>query len=389
MKVILGCDPLLQPLTGIGHYTQKLAQGYLGESQIDELLLFAHGKFFNHSLIDTCINRSSTDDDHHVTLNLFGKIRGQLAKSQATVKVYSALSPLINSVALRKHQDYIFHSPNFILPTFDGKKVVTVHDLSTIKYPQYHPKARVNYVNQQLAHSIKQADHVITDSEFVKNQIVDMFSVSKDKVSAIHLGADSIFKARNANQCSAIMKYDLQYKEYFLFVSTVEPRKNIENLLTAFSVYREKNQNGLPLILVGSKGWNDDAIQNMIEKLSAKGWVKCLGYVVQSDIPILYSSAKALLFPSIYEGFGLPVLEAMQSGIPVLTSRNSSMSEITQEHAALVDVDDIIEMSRLIDKLSVDDIWAENLAENGIIRARDFSWRNCTDKTLDVYQSLT
>ncbi len=389
MKVILGCDPLLQPLTGIGHYTQKLAKSYLRNDQISEIALFAHGKFFNHSLVDSCIiNCTTTTNTSHTPLNLLSNIRGYLAKSTAAVKLYSLLSPIVNKYALGNYQDYIFHSPNFILPNFDGKKIVTVHDLSTIKYPEFHPKARINFVNKQLESSISQADHIITDSEFVKREIIEAFSLSNDKVSAIHLGADSAFEPRSASECLALHKYNIEYKKFFLFVSTIEPRKNIKKLLTAFSRYRENIKNTLPLILVGGNGWNNDVIQKMIDDLTAKGWVKHLGYVAQNDIPILYSSAKALLFPSIYEGFGLPVLEAMQSGTPVLTCKNSSMSEITQENAALVDVDDIYQMSELIEQFSIDDQWTSTLIRNGVIRAKDFSWRKCAQETIDVYQSL-
>lgn len=387
MKVILGCDPLLQPLTGIGHYTQRLSKGLLETSSIEELKLFAHGKFFDSSLIDTCI-ADPINNNQHIHLNFFGKLRSSLAKSQTAVKVYSLLSPLLNNLALKNHQDSIFHSPNFILPNFEGKKVVTIHDLSTVRFPEYHPKARVNYVNTQLERSLNQADHIITDSEFIKAELIDMFPIAKNKVSAIHLGADAIFQVRPSEQCSSITKFGLEYKKFFLFVSTIEPRKNIEKLLSAFCLYRENNPNGFPLILVGSKGWNDVAIQNIIEKLTRKGWVKHLGYVAQSDIPILYSSAKALLFPSIYEGFGLPVLEALQSGTPVLTGKNSSMSEITQKNAALVDVNDVDNMAKLIERLDTDDVWSLKLIEGGLNRAKDFSWKKCIHETLEVYKSL-
>jgi len=388
MKVILGCDPLLQPLTGIGHYTQKLAKAFQDDEKIEELSLFAHGKFFNHSLIDSCIINHRVDGSNQTHFKLIGEMRSALAKSTTAVKIYSALLPLLNSFTLRKYQDHIFHSPNFILPNFDGKKVVTVHDLSTIKFPQFHPKARVNFVNQQLEKSIFQADHIITDSEYVKREILDTFSLSEHRVTAIHLGADSLFRPRCAEECKTLSKYNIEYKRFFLFVSTIEPRKNIVNLLTAFSLYREKNANGLPLILVGSEGWNDDAIKVLIARIYAKGWIKHLGYVVQEDIPLLYSSAKALLFPSIYEGFGLPVLEAMQSGIPVLTSKSSSMSEITQKNAALVDINDIDDMSLSIERFCVDDMWVNDLIEGGIARAEEFSWGKCVEETINVYQSL-
>lgn len=388
MKVILGCDPLLQPLTGIGNYTQKLAEGYLKKSEIEDLQLFAHGRFFNHELVEKCILDKVADDSKQHPVSFFSKVRGELARSEIAVKIYSVVFPYINGARLSQHKNYLYHSPNFVLPNFEGKKIVTIHDLSTIKFPSCHPKARVKYVNQQIEKSIKYADHIITDSQFIKNEIVDMFALPEDKISAIHLGASSLFKVRSEKECSVIEKYDLKYNSFFLFVSTIEPRKNIVNLLKAFAMYRKDEPNGIPLILVGNKGWNDESIQDLINTLSNKGWIQHLGYVPQIDIPFLYSSAKGLLFPSLYEGFGLPVLEAMQSGLPVLTCTNSSMSEITQNNAVLVEPEDIAGMSQQIKRLSVDHEWALNLNANGVIRAKDFSWNKCIKETLNVYQAL-
>lgn len=388
MKLILGCDPLLQPLTGIGNYTQKLAEGYLKKDEIEDLQLFAHGRFFNHELVEKCILNKDIDDGKQHPVSFFSKVRGELASSELAVKIYSLMFPYINRARLSQHKHYLYHSPNFVLPNFEGKKVVTIHDLSTIKFPSYHPKARVKYVNQQIEKSINYADHIITDSQFIKKEIVDMFALSENKVSAIHLGASSLFSVRDEKECSVIEKYGLKYNNFFLFVSTIEPRKNIVNLLKAFAMYRKEKPNGLPLILVGNKGWNDEGIQDLISRLSVKGWLQHLGYVRQCDIPFLYSSAKGLLFPSLYEGFGLPVLEAMQSGTPVLTSTNSSMCEITQNNAALVEPEDINVMCQQIKRLSDDQEWALNLRKNGLIRSQDFSWDKCTKETLNVYRRL-
>jgi alpha-1,3-rhamnosyl/mannosyltransferase len=222
----------------------------------------------------------------------------------------------------------------------------------------------------------------------VKNEIVDYFSVSEKKVSAIHLGADEQFKPRDILACSALNKYNLKYKQYFLFLATIEPRKNIENLLLSFIEYRQKNPDGFPLVLGGGDGWNNGAINSKIRMLLDKGWIYKLGYVPQYDVPILYSGARALLFPSTYEGFGLPVLEAMQSATPVLTTKNTSMSEITENNAVLVDSEDIVGMANAIESLSLDEALLTSLSEKGLKRALEFSWDKCIDETLNVYKSL-
>jgi O-antigen biosynthesis alpha-1,3-mannosyltransferase len=388
MKVILGCDPLLQPLTGIGNYTYRLGLGLKESKEVSDLRLFAHGKFFSLGLLEP---QKITDSDN--TINQEGitsKIRRVLASSTIIVKVYQLLLPLINRIALQNFSQYIYHSPNFILPNFEGKKIVTIHDLSTIRFPEYHPKARVAFINKAIADAIEVADHIITDSEFVRSEIVELYGVNLDNITAIGLGADSYFKPRNVNECAEVLSsYEIEFGQYFLFVSTIEPRKNIENLLDAYILFRKKNRCKYPLILIGGKGWNNERIFEKISSLEAKGWVKYLGYLPQNHIPLIYSGARALLFPSTYEGFGLPVLEAMQSGIPVMTSINSSMSEITQDKALLIDPQNIEAIVKAIVELATNDELVGQLSAGGIERSRDFSWDIKVKKTLDIYKKLS
>jgi alpha-1,3-rhamnosyl/mannosyltransferase len=262
--------------------------------------------------------------------------------------------------------------------------------LSTLKFPKFHPAARVDFVNKAIKYAIEHADHIITDSEFVKNEIIDFFGTEKHKVTAISLAADASFYPRQAAECEDIAKeYGLAYKEFFLFISTLEPRKNLLILLDAFCLYRQKHPSGLPLVIVGGNGWNNKSILRKIKSMEVNGWVKYVGYTRQEVVPQFYSAAKALLFPSIYEGFGLPVLEAMKSAIPVLTSKNSSMSEITLDSALLVDIDDIEGMSLLISELSTNQELCDILSIKGRERAKAFSWERCAKETMDVYRSLS
>jgi glycosyltransferase involved in cell wall biosynthesis len=388
IRVILGCDPLLMQLTGIGHYTKQLGNALNGQDELESFKLFAHGKFFSSTLLDETFDNTTATKQHQKP-TFMARLRQQLASSQRVVKLYQLISPHIMRWSLRRYPDYIFHSPNFTLPPFSGKTVVTIHDLSTLRFPQYHPSARVKFLNDGLATVVKQADHIITDSEFVKTEIIELLGAEPDKITAVPLGADALFAPRNASECNAVLnEYQLQHKRFFLFVSTLEPRKNLVNLLQAFSNYRQEHPEGMPLVLVGAQGWHSEKIHNKVLTLVDKGWVKYLGYTSQSHLVILYSGARALLFPSIYEGFGLPVLEAMQSGTPVMTCADSAMSEITLNYAALTDKDDIEQMTTHITRLSTDDDWVNQLTTQGLLRAKDFSWNKCVEQTLTVYKSL-
>ncbi|MCJ8273435.1 MAG: glycosyltransferase family 4 protein [Psychrosphaera sp.] len=388
MQLILGCDPLLMPLTGIGNYTKQLGNALNGHDEVATVKLFAHGTFFSEKLL----SRNVGDVDETGTIatpGLLSILRSKLSKSQWVVKIYQWVSPVIMGRRLKPYADHIYHSPNFTLPPFKGKKVVTIHDLSTLRYPQFHPPARVDFLNQALGKVVEQADHIITDSEFVKSEVVRLMGADPAKITAIPLGADAEFAPRSEAQCQTVLAgHQLQYKQFFLFVSTLEPRKHLSNLLVAFAEYRKTNPQGMPLVMVGHEGWHSGDIHQQVMVLEGKGWVKYLGYAPQSEVLKLYSGARALLFPSIYEGFGLPVLEAMQSGIPVMTCKDSAMSEITLNHAALTDKDNTTQMTQLITRLADDDEWVAQLSSAGLARAKDFSWDKCVEQTLAVYRRL-
>lgn len=395
MRIILGCDPLLMPLTGIGRYTNQLGKGLLDSKDVQSVLLFAHGRFFDTTLLEsdasskTNINGFESDKESRVNPTVFSTLRTILAKSALVVKLYQKLSPHLMRYSLRTYKDAVFHSPNFSLPPFDGKKVVTIHDLSTILYPQFHPPARVSFVNDAIKNAVIHSDHIISDSEFIRQEIIEHFAVEPERVTSIPLAADASFCVRNEQQCQPVLDaYQLNYKGYFLFVSTIEPRKNISNLLEAYKGYRQECPDGMPLVMIGNEGWNSGEIHRTITEFTNKGWVKYLGYVNQAHLPLFYAAARTLLFPSLYEGFGLPVLEAMKSGTAVLTSQNSSMSEITQDNALLIEPFDIDSMKRQIIELSMNDELVMDLQNKGLERSKVFGWEKTLSRTIEVYKTL-
>lgn len=375
MKVVLGCDPLLAPLTGIGHYTQQLGAELIKSDQVNKLELFAHGKFYGHELL---LGSENPAGSQKVNGTLWTALRSNLASSNLAVSLYSKFIPLIEKRALRHKGEYVFHSPNFMLPSHGGKRIVTIHDLSTIVHPEFHPSSRVKLVNNAIEQSVRYADHIITDSEYIKRQLCETFALSPGKVTSIHLGVSDQYFPRNAALCSSVIStYGLVYKQFLLFVSTIEPRKNVLRLLQAFQLYRESNNEGLPLVLIGGYGWNNEEEHKKIRELEAKGWIKYLGYVKQSDIPFLYAASKGLIFPSLYEGFGLPVAEAMQSGTSVVTSENSAMSEFSAEEVYQVNPHDVESIKDGIVSL----VQSQTQSKPVI-----FDWSSCVKSTIDVYR---
>ncbi|APD87554.1 hypothetical protein BM527_16465 [Alteromonas sp. Mex14] len=382
MKLIFGCDPLIAPLTGIGRYTHEICSKLLDSERVEELRLFAHGKFFDNTLLEKS-NSASENVSNSQSTSLLQHVRKVMANSSLMVKLYGTVEPILTKRVLSTYQDYIFHSPNFILPNFDGKKVVTIHDLSTLKYPQFHPKSRVDFINRAIAQSIDAADHIITDSTYIKNEIVENFTVSPSKITPIHLGVGSEYRPREKAVCQPLLEqYNLVYKRFLIFVSTIEPRKNVLNMLLAYGIYRQKHPHGLPLIIVGGEGWNSAAEHEKIQEFEAKGWVKYLGYVPQAIVPILVASAKGLLFVSLYEGFGLPVAEALSSSTAVLTSVDSPMQEFAGVDASYANplcIDDIAEGIQLL---------CDSQNDEASQLGRRFDWNESVSELVEIYQQV-
>lgn len=387
MKLILGCDPLLMPLTGIGHYTRNLGYQLSRDPRVGNLQLFAHGKFFsNDLLLPQCVSAETADSAQTTTSQ---KIRTAMARSSAIVRVYEQVVPLLNRWQLRNHKNAIFHSPNFLMPDFAGRTVVTIHDLSTVRFPEFHPKARVGLVGRAIQKACNKADLLVTDSEYIRNELLEAYDIDPDRIVSQHLGAQEHFKPRTEVQCSPILCEDkLEYKQFFIFVSTLEPRKNLLRILQAYKQYRLDHPNGFPLVLIGGTGWQQASFRDLLQELINNNWVKQLGYVTDNQLAVLFSAARGLLFPSIYEGFGLPVLEAMQSGTAVLTSKDSSMSEITEKAGVLVDPINVEKIAQGIELLHSDHQRVKQLEWEGIERAKSFSWQICSDSMIKHYQAL-
>ena len=177
--------------------------------------------------------------------------------------------------------------------------------------------------------------------------------------------------------------------QYCLFVGTVEPRKNVERLVQAYELLPLELRRDCPLVVAGSKGWNSEAIHARMAKAQAEGWLRYMSFVDQRWLPSLYSGARLMAYPSLYEGFGLPIVEAMASGTPVLTSNVSCMPEVAAGAARLVNPIDVEEMSHALAQCLTDEAWQAEAREKGLARAAVLSWDRCTEETVAVYRQLS
>lgn len=284
------------------------------------------------------------------------------------------------------------------------KTVVTVHDLGSEYLPQMHQLKQRVYLSYMQRYQLKAATKIIAVSQATKDDLVERVGIKPCKVEVVYEGLDQkLFKpVQDDLLINSLLHYNLQPKTYYLFVGTVQPRKNLARLIKAFAKFSSKeNAKNTHLVIAGSKGWLSDEIYQLPKKLGIAEQVKFLGYVPEKDLPALYSGAIVLVFPSLFEGFGLPILEAQACGCPVITSNTSSMPEVAGKGAILVNpysVDEIKdamirvkgEACLLASRRSGPAGRAERgkLIKRGFENVKRFSWERCATQTLKVFEDL-
>lgn len=284
----------------------------------------------------------------------------------------------------------VYHATNYVLaPTKRARRVVTIHDLSFLIVPELcSPKIRRIFARgiRGFAH---EADAILVYSQSTKNDLVRLLDADPATITVAPIAVDEQFGPIPREQAVAQLAqlYDLR-PPFILFVGTLEPRKNVPTVLRAFA--RLAKEIPHQLVLVGGVGWNAEPIFKTIEELNLNSRVTHVGFVpTYEHLPLFYSAADAFVFPSHYEGFGLPVLEAMACGCPVVTANNSSLPEVAGDAALYAAADDVDGLAQAIRKVLTDLSLSQRLRTRGIDRARTFSWRRCAETTLALYRSLS
>ena len=285
----------------------------------------------------------------------------------------------------------VTHFFNYIVPpNVAGKTVVTVHDMVYKTFPET-VRGRTRYMlDTGLQKSMRRADRIVTDSMFSKQEIIRYFPQFADKIRVVYCGVDTekFHPVEDAAKIDTVrQKYGID-REYFLYLGTVEPRKNLERLIKAFERFQKAKDTPPYLILAGGKGWLDSGIYAIVEELQLQDIVKFTDYVPDEDLCSLMCGALAFVFPSIYEGFGMPPLEAMACGVPVLTSHAASLPEVVGEDAVVVDPYSEQAIANGLEKLYMDEALREKLSKAGPIRAKQFTWERSAEQLYQVYQEV-
>jgi len=269
-----------------------------------------------------------------------------------------------------------------------GKLIVTIHDTSFLTHPQFHVPSNIALANNGCLNAVKYADKIIAVSENTKKDTVKYFSCDPEKIEVVYLGADERFRVYNKIEINAVLsKYNIN-KKYIFNVGSIEPRKNLIGLFNAYNSLPDNLKEEYDLIITGSCGWLNSEIYGTVKNLGLQNKIRFTGSVPDEDLPYLYNGATIFVYPSFYEGFGLPVLEAMQCGCPVITSNNSSLPEVAGDAALFINPDVVNDIKNGMEKSLMDEGLRKELSIKGLNRARKFSWEKCARETLEIYENL-
>ncbi len=372
MRVGIDYTAAVQQKAGIGRYTRGLVSGLIRFDQDNRYVLFSAGQ----------------DPEYRYWPRNFSLKELPISDQKLTALWQRLRLPL--PVELITGLVDIYHSPDFVLPpVMAARTVLTVHDLSFMRHPECSPPALLDYLIEAVPRSVERADLIVADSKSTRRDLMDLLEVPAEKILVLYPGLESHFYPLQNDYLlrRLLERYDIGYP-YILAVGTLQPRKNFVRLIKAYNILVREYHLPHKLVIVGSKGWLYDEIEETISDLRLEGRVQLTGFVKDEDLPYVYSAADVFAFPSLYEGFGIPILEAMACGTPVVTSSVSSMPEVAGDAALLVSPYDVEALASTL-WLVIDDIFLQHeLCLRGFKRRKQFDWRETAKKLVRAYRRL-
>lgn len=375
MRIALNATALLSPLTGIGQYSYHLSKGLQARPGLELDLFYGSGwskdlrdkPAFNIGAIKSLVKRFVP---HPYSVSRFIQQRR------------------FNG-GVRSNQPDIYHEPNFLAFKCTKPSIITVHDLSWIRFPHTHPIERVRAMDKYFEPGLRRAALILTDSAFVKRELMDVFGVRPELIVPVPLGVEPLFCPQLAEETLPVLsRHSLVHGQYLLAVGTLEPRKNLQVALQAFMQLPPAIRKHYPLVLVGMTGWHTSALEAQMAPMIRAGEVRQLGYLSREDLATVIAGALTLIYPSIYEGFGLPPLEAMACGVPVIASDVSSLPEVVGDTGLLINPHDAEAVAQAIQLLVNDPVIRSKLSSKALDRSKEFTWDQCVTQTMGAYQQV-
>ncbi|HEV7396450.1 MAG TPA: glycosyltransferase family 1 protein [Pyrinomonadaceae bacterium] len=368
MRIGIDGLPLTEILTGIGHYTNELAQHLGREFPHDSVEVISPRAFFQ-----------SLDSNASIPHNVaFHRPRRSLWNQ----RWWSIGLPRY----LRSHSFDVFHGTNFEVPLQGNcPAVITIHDLCMLLQSDTQERKLVRRAQLRLPLMAQAATMIITPTASVREELNEHLGIKLEKIVAISEAARDCFHHVKESETEPVRRRVGIKGDYLLYVGTIEPRKNLWTLLQAFEELAKARGRKLQLVLVGRKGWLVDDFLVQCKRSPFSDQILMPGYLSDEDLSALYSSCTAFIYPSVYEGFGLPPVEAMSCGAPVIVSKIPSLLEVTGSAARSFKPHDVPELMRVIEEVLDSGELRQELAEQGLVRARQFSWANTARQTHEVY----
>ena len=383
MRIALNAGILRAPRTGIGQYVAGLAGALLAHEEV-ELQLFM-GRQWLSALPPPAPPGQQTRQ---------AQWANRLRALPLAYTLRRALEQRRFSAGLRRHASTLYHEPTLWPLASDCPMVMTVHDLTHLRYPHTQPAARRRHIERHLAAGVARAARILVDSAWIGAEVRQHFGLPAERVVVAPLGCGAEFRPHTPAQTAALRQQleqqlgrQLAHGGYFLCVGTLEPRKNLQLALRAHARLPAALQRRYPLLIVGVTGWGEDSFSAELRRALSRGTVHVLGYLAPEALAALLAGACALVFVSLYEGFGLPLLEAMQSGTPLIHTRRASLPEVAGDVGLSVDAEDATELTSAMQRLIEDAVLWQRCQAAGMLRAREFSWARCAELSVGAYRA--
>lgn len=373
LSVALNSRILLAPRTGIGTYVAELAQALQRESDVD--MTYFYGWRWGKVLIDAAMPSYS------------GWATAAKRFIPGAYRVRRLLEQRVFTRGVCKKRPDVYHEPSLWPLDFNGPMVMTLHDLTHVHFPQTQPRDRLLEIERRLVSGVARASRILVDSAFIGREVIQYFGVAEEKVVMAPLACSAIFQPRDEQQLTpCLRRLGLRWRRFILSVGTLEPRKNLLLTLRAHQCLPAEMRRRFPLLVVGMPGWRAEQLTLALANAMRRGDVYLAGYLEQAELACVMAAAKMLVFPSLYEGFGLPILEAMASGTPVIVSHNASLPEIAGEAGLYVDTEDVLALTQQMRRLIEDDACWLACQHAGLTQSAKFSWVQCAHITAEVYR---
>lgn len=376
MRITFDISAAVHHHAGLGRYAQELLAALTAVDHANEYQAFYHA--------------ASADEKPDAPLDGIHAHRMSLSAKPWRMSVLLAYLTGMRMDRWLPRGD-IFHATEHLLPPMGScKTVFTIHDLIFRFFPEYHLPLNRWYLSFMLPRFMQRADAIIAVSEHTRGDVSRLMGIPRERITVVYEGVHPAFHP--IHEPEELMRVREKYRlpeRFILYLSTIEPRKNISGLLHAYRCLLDRGDTTLDLVVAGRKGWLYEPVFQAVRELGLEERVHFTGWVAEGDAPALFNAAQVFVYPSLYEGFGLPPLEAMACGTPVVCSNAASLPEVVGDAAILVNPHDVDEMASAIARVLSDPMRRQEMCAKSLAQAAQFTWERAARETLQVYERVT